>query len=127
MADSPDGVSWIDRGLVLRKADGVTWLGTGSTWKSPKFDRDKKYFLNFSEWRGDRQTIFFAASLDLVHWTRLGNEYEFKQDERWYQPKGRWDCIWTIPRPGGGLLGYWTATPKPETGGRFGFGQSTMA
>ena len=125
MADSPDGVHWTDRGLVLRKADGVTWLGTGSTWKSPRFDRDKKYFLNFSEWRGDRQTIFFAASSDLLHWNRLGKEYEFKQDERWYQPEGRWDCIWTIPRPGGGLLGYWTATPKPETGGRFGFGQTS--
>jgi hypothetical protein len=37
---------------------------------------------------------------------------------------GRWDCIYVIPRPGGGLYGYWTATPKPETGGKFGFGQS---
>ena len=34
-------------------------------------------------------------------------------------------AIWAIARPGGGLYGYWTATPKPETGGRFGFGQST--
>jgi hypothetical protein len=125
MARSPDGVHWTDLGLVLRRADGVTWLGTGSTWKSPQFERDRQYYLNFSEWRGDRQTIFFAASPDLTHWTRLGKQYEFKQDERWYQPKGRWDCIWTIPRPGGGLLGYWTATPKPETGGQFGFGQSS--
>jgi hypothetical protein len=46
------------------------------------------------------------------------------QDERWYQPQGRWDCIYTIPRPGGGLYGYWTATPRPETGGQFGFGQT---
>ena len=37
---------------------------------------------------------------------------------------GRWDCIYTIPRPGGGLYGYWTATPKAETGGRFGFGET---
>jgi hypothetical protein len=56
----------------------------------------------------------------------LGDECEFVQDERWYERNGRWDCIWTIPTPdGGGLYGYWTATPKKETGGRFGFGQST--
>ena len=101
-------------------------MGTGSTWKSPDFAKDGKFFLNFSEWRGQRQTIFFAESEDLLNWTRLGDEYEFVQDERWYEPKGRWDCIWTIPKPGGGgLYGYWTATPKKETGGRFGFGQST--
>lgn len=80
--------------------------------------------MNFSEWKGPRQTIYFAASKDLVHWTRLGNEYEFVQAERWYERNGRWDCIWTIPRPGGGLYGYWTATPKAETGGRFGFGET---
>lgn len=80
--------------------------------------------MNFSEWKGPRQTIFFVESKDLVHWTRLGNEYEFVQDERWYERNGRWDCIWTIARPGGGLYGYWTATPKKETGGRFGFGES---
>ncbi len=61
----------------------------------------------------------------MLNWTRLGDEYEFVQDERWYERNGRWDCIWTIPKPGGGgLYGYWTATPKKETGGRFGFGQS---
>lgn len=72
--------------------------------------------MNFSEWKGLRQTIFFAASDDLVHWDRLGSEYEFVPDERWYEDRGRWDCIWTIPRPDGGLYGYWTASPKPETG-----------
>jgi len=124
MASSPDGVHWKEIGPVLSKRQGTLWLGTGSTWKSPKFGKDGKYFLNFSEWRGPRQTIFFAESKDLIHWTRLGNEYEFVQDERWYRRNGRWDCIYTIPRPGGGLYGYWTATPKPETGGQFGFGES---
>jgi len=48
-----------------------------------------------------------------------------RTDERWYERNGRWDCIWTIPKPdGGGLYGYWTATPRKETGGRFGFGHS---
>jgi len=125
MATSPDGVHWLEHGRILSKAEGVTWMGTGSTWKSPNFDKDGKFSLNFSEWRGPRQTIFFAESTDLTHWTRLGDEYEFQQDTRWYEENGRWDCIWTIPRPGGRIYGYWTATPKPETGGRFGFGETT--
>ncbi len=122
MARSRNGATWEDLGIVLRRAEGVKWLGTGSTWKSPRHDKDGKYFLNFSEWRGDRQTIFFAESSDLLHWKRLGNGFEFKQDDRWYKPKGRWDCIYTIPHPGGGLYGYWTADPKSGPG--VGFGQS---
>jgi len=124
LATAPDGVHWTEQGRILGKGEGVTWMGTGSTWQSPAFAKDGKFFMNFSEWRGPRQTIFFAASNDLVHWQRLGNECEFVQDERWYEKNGRWDCIWTIPRPGGGLYGYWTATPKAVTGGRFGFGET---
>ncbi|MGQ9663474.1 MAG: DUF2961 domain-containing protein, partial [Kiritimatiellia bacterium] len=124
MASSPDGVHWTEIGRVLAKGPGVTWMGTGSVWKSPNFQQDGKFFMNFSEWKGPRQTIFFAESQDLVHWTRLGNQYEFVQDERWYEANGRWDCIWTLPRPDGGLYGYWTANAKPETGGRFGFGET---
>jgi len=124
MATSSDGVHWQEIGRVLFKGKDVVWMGTGSTWKSPSFDQDGKFIMNFSEWKGPRQTIFFAESTDLVNWTRLSDEYEFKQDERWYQPNGRWDCIWAIQRPDGGLYGYWTATPKPETGGCFGFGET---
>lgn len=122
LATSRDGTHWTEQGLVLRRAAGVTWLGTGSTWKAPDDARGQRFFLNFSEWRGDRQTIFFAESTDLVHWNRLGGEYEFKQDSRWYKPAGRWDCIYTMPRQGGGLFGYWTA--DPATGPGVGFGQS---
>ena len=124
LARSPDGVHWKEEGRILSKGRGVTWMGTGSTWKSPRFEKDGKFFMNFSEWKGPRQTIFFAESTNLVHWTRLGSEYEFVQDERWYQRDGRWDCIWTLARPGGGLYGYWTASPKAETGGQFGFGET---
>ena len=124
MATSSDGVHWKELGPIVSKRKEVKWMGTGSTWKSSNFETDDKFFMNFSEHKGPRQTIFFAESTDLVHWTRLANEYEFKQDSCWYQPDGCWDCIWTIPRPEGGLYGYWTATPKPETGGQFGFGQT---
>ena len=124
MAVSSDGVHWRETGRVEQKRPEATWMGTGSTWKSPSHETDGKFFMNFSEWAGPRQTIFFAESNDLLSWKRLPDEYEFKQDTRWYEPNGRWDCIYTIPRPGGGLYGYWTATPKPETGGRFGFGET---
>jgi len=124
MATSRDGVHWKELGPVLRKDEGVTWMGTGSTWKTPPgSSREANYQINFSQEKGPRQTIFFAESNDLVHWAALADK-EFVQDERWYERNGRWDCIWTVQRPGGGLYGYWTATPKPETGGRFGFGET---
>ena len=124
-ATSPDGVHWTERGPILRRRPTSIWMGTGSTWKSPRFDQDGRFLMNFSAAEGigtRRQTIFFAESTDLVSWTRLGDEYEFTQDERWYEREGRWDCIFTIPRAGGGLYGYLTATPKGP--GRFGFAQS---
>lgn len=124
MACSPDGVHWTEIGRVLAKGPGM-WMGTGSTWKSPDYKRDGRFIMNFSEApMRPQQSIFFAESKDLVHWTRLGSQYEFVQDDRWYEKDGRWDSIWTMPRPGGGLYGYWTATPKKETGGQFGFGES---
>jgi hypothetical protein len=122
LATSDDGAHWQERGMVLTKREGATWLGTGSTWASPQYAKDKKYYLNFSEWKGPRQTIFFAQSDDLLRWTRLPDAQEFKQDPRWYDQDGRWDCIYTIERPGGGLYGYWTANPKGFIG--VGFGQS---
>ncbi len=124
LSTSTDGVNWTEHGPVLVKRPEATWMGTGSTWQSPNYETDGKFFMNFSEFTGPRQTIFMAESTDLLNWTRLGDEYEFVQDDRWYKPMWRWDCIWTIDRPGGGLYGYWTATPKEETGGRFGFGES---
>lgn len=50
-------------GSRLLQAKMVDFLGTGSVWKSPDFDRDKTFIANFSEWQyvkeGDkRQRIF---------------------------------------------------------------------
>jgi len=122
MATSVDGVHWDEHGAILEKADDVTWLGTGSVWQAPAIGTEDRFILNFSEWRGKGQTIFFAESNDLLHWRRLGNEYEFQPDARWYRTDGRWDCIFTIDRPDGGFYGYWTANPLDFTG--FGFGES---
>ena len=124
LASSQDGVHWKEIGPVLTKDDGVSWMGTGSTWRNPVPGAKPAFQTNYSSWKGPRQTIFLAQSDDLIHWTKCGKKREFVQDERWYERDGRWDCIWTIARPGGGLYGYWTATPKPETGGQFGFGES---
>lgn len=124
MAKSPDGVHWTELGPVLKKDASVEWMGTGSTWRNPVPGATPPFQLNYSYWIGERQTIFFAQSSDLIHWTRCGKENEFVQDERWYERNGRWDSIWTVERPGGGLYGYWTASPKKETGGQFGFGES---
>ncbi len=125
VATSTDGVHWTEVGPIVTSNPG---MGTGSTWANPipGGGGKKPFQMNYSLCEGPRQTIFFAESDDLIHWTPCGKEKEFVQDERWYQRNGRWDCIWTTPRPGGGLYGYWTASPtKNEVGGpRFGFGES---
>lgn len=121
VATSQDGVHWEERGTPIMKRDDAVWLGTGSTWRSPLFAKDGRFICNFSEQpRGEAQHIYFAESRDLLKWDRL--PVEFRQDPRWYEEKGRWDCIYTVPRPGGGFFGYWTATPKGRVG--FGFGES---
>lgn len=126
MATSEDGVHWKERGRVIEAASDVAWMGDGETWSVTDALGKETFIMAFSEWRGPdkggRQTLFFAESRDLLKWTRLDSQFEFRQDERWYEPNGRWDGLWTLPRPGGGRYGYWTATPKGRAG--FGFGES---
>jgi hypothetical protein len=86
--------------------------------------------MNYSEWFDrtiNSQLIRFAESTDLIHWQRLGADCDFRADPRWYQTwpefkTARWDCIYTVARPGGGLYGYWTANPRSGVG--FGFGET---
>jgi len=128
MAVSNDCVHWQHKGLIYRMKEGVTWLGTGHTWKSPDFATSGKFINNYSEWHKDKnaQDIHFAESTDLLHWKKVDEKYRFVQDTRWYTEKGRGDCIDARPRPGGGLYGFWTATPDPKKvpGAKFGFGES---
>ncbi|MCY2924427.1 MAG: hypothetical protein NT031_03160, partial [Planctomycetota bacterium] len=124
MATSTDGAHWRELGPVLAKDEGKSGMGTGCTWRNPVPGGRPPFQINYSCNGPERQTIFFAQSDDLIRWAKCGPAREFTQDERWYERNGRWDCIWTISRPGGGLYGYWTATPKPETCGQFGFGES---
>jgi hypothetical protein len=108
IAVSEDGVHYQEVGPIIHKREDAVWLGTGSTWKT-----EQGFVLNFSESRNDVQNIFFAQSNDLLHWQILEDEFRSAPDARWYDdtPKGRWDCIWTIARPGGGFYGYLTARP----------------
>ena len=111
LAVSEDGVQWSEHGVVIKPREGVTWMGTGHIWKSPDFDRNHTWVMNYSEWFGPKQDIMFVTSTDLLHWTKVDERFRFVQDARWYKPQGRWDCIDTVPRTDGGLYGYFTADP----------------
>jgi hypothetical protein len=124
LATSTDGVSWQEHGPVLVKEPGAVWMGTGSTWKSPHFARDGKFFMNYSLSQSG-QRICLAESKDLIHWTPLGPATTTRPDTRWYKisndDTARWDCIFTALRDEGGLWGWWTATPLAHTGVGFGW------
>lgn len=113
IAVSPDGVHWDYYGVAVKPRPGTAWIGTGHVWKSPDFDRNGLWTLNYSEWFGDKQDIMFATSPDLLHWTKVDESLRFVQDTRWYKAKGRWDCIDTAPGDDGWLYGYFTADPDP--------------
>ena len=124
LAESRDGVYWQEKGVIISKRPDAVWMGTGSTWISPDTNDRQKFYINYSEWRGDQQTIFFGESSNLEEWKHLGDQFEFKPDPRWYNVEqgtsSRWDCIFTTPRDDGGLWGYWTASPTAHHGVGFG-------
>ena len=130
MAVSRDGVHWQETGTVLEKDDNATGMGTGSIWKAADFEKSGRFIMNYSTWSDwciQSQHIRFAESTDLIHWTKTGEADAFYPDPGWYktypaQTDARWDCIYTIDRPGGGRYGYWTAAPKDRPG--CGFGES---
>jgi len=124
LATSSDGVHWKEYGMVIDPVPDITYLGAGAVWPV-----GEKFIMNFSEMQRDsnggieKQTIFFAESRDLIHWRRLGSEYAFSPDTRWYESKGRWDNIWPVPRPEGGYYGYFAGWTKDNKAG-IGFGES---
>ena len=130
MSSSQDGVHWNELGVVMPKDEEATGLGTGSVWKSEDFEQSGRFIMNYSSWFDwciQSQHIRFAESTDLIHWQKLGPDYALHADPQWYETypeyaEARWDCIYTIPRPGGGRYGYWTARLKERVG--FGFGES---
>lgn len=125
---STDGVNWVQKGRMLEPRTGTTWMGTGHIIEAPGFKNHPGWILNYSEWFGDKQDIMFAVSEDLLHWNKVEDSQRFIQDSRWYQPKGRWDCIDCVKRDDGTFYGYFTADPvagkfsRPVCG--FGFAES---
>jgi len=126
VSTSKDGVHWEYSGRGIDWSEGTWWFGSGAIWKSPFFEKDGRFLCNFSEQPISMtpENICFGESRDLVNWKRL--DLTFQADERWYikshSGEGRWDCIYAMPRSGGGYYGYWTATPRDFVG--FGFGET---
>lgn len=125
---SKDGVKWQEVGKILEPRKGTTWMGTGHIIESPGFNYHPQWIMNYSEWFGDKQDIMFATSEDLLHWEKVNDSLRFTQDECWYKPKGRWDCIDCVKRDDGSFYGYFTADPISEKYERqvcgFGFAES---
>ena len=129
VASSPDGVHWVDHGLVITRDANATggYLGTGSVWRAPP-RATFKYVVNYSQQYGAprEQHIFFAVSNDLVSWQRLGWADVFVVNASAGYTDGRWDCIYAVDDPSlpgtGAKLGWWTTVPTNRSG--FGFGAS---
>lgn len=114
LATSSDGVRWEEYGRVIEATPDILYLGAGAVWPA-----DDKFIMNFSEVHlapdgknVDKTVIYFAESQDLVRWRRLGSDYEFVPDPRWYDASGRWGNMWRVARPEGGYFGYFRAQPE---------------
>ena len=131
-ASSRDGVHWHDHGYVWHGPSWVEhrlWEGSSAIWRAADFNRTGRYLINYSIMTAaGNQTITFAESFDLIHWTRPSpyNTTFFDIDAAagYRVSGGRWDTIYSIPAPGptrqsgrDGFprLGYWTATPNNGT------------
>ncbi|OGV37195.1 MAG: hypothetical protein A2020_08415 [Lentisphaerae bacterium GWF2_45_14] len=118
VAVSTDGVHWDDHGWAIKASDKMKrYLGSGAVWKSLDFEDSGRFICNYSEYREDEygkntQNIYFAWSIDLINWTKYGDDYVFSVDERFYERYGRWDNVFSLPRPDGGFWGVWVGTPK---------------
>ena len=107
VATSSDAVHWHDHGYVWHGPSWTEhrwWEGTSSIWRAPDYNRTGRYLINYSEYpKGGKQTITFAESFDLIHWSRpspLNTTYFPIDSSKGYKSPGRWDTIYTVPVPG---------------------------
>ncbi|MCX6872331.1 MAG: hypothetical protein NTW21_00755 [Verrucomicrobia bacterium] len=124
LATSDDGVHWKEYGTIAKCREKTT-MGSGHIWKSPNFAKDGTWIMNYSEFFGEGedywshvpnfcgQNIIFLTSTDLLHWSKVDESLRFNVDVRWFDEKGRWDCMDVLPRADGSLYAYFTACPTP--------------
>ena len=73
----------------------------------------------------DNDTLRFYESSDMENWEYM---FENHPDSRWYNPVGRWDHMYVIPKddasPEKGYWGYVVATPHRDREAAFGMMES---
>ena len=123
LATSKDGVHWKDYGVVL-KSEGFK---NNRVWKQYISKVGDRYIMDygaFTDVGTNNNLLRFWQSRDLIHWKFL---YQLPIDTKYYQPDGRWDHMFMIPKdennPKAGYLGYMVANPISHGG--FGMMQSS--
>jgi hypothetical protein len=124
-------------GFLARSLDGVHW----SDWNIANFEPYREHGAKISRpfirrirdrfvlihgvFLLNQNFLRFYESKDIENWTLTGSCYP---DSGWYDPKGRWDGMYIIPKvegdPAAGYWGFLTATPRDEYGRGFGLAES---
>ena len=110
LATSKDGVHWQDYGVVLHEQG----FKSNAVLKQYVAKVGDRYILDHGGSSGAQgrhnDLLRFYQSSDLVNWNYL---YDIPLDTRFYEPAGRWDHMWMMPRnpanPADGYLGYMVA------------------
>ena len=130
MMYNPDGPVGLQAtcGLIAHSDDGVHWQDGWTVTPEPSAPQGGKFLKAFVsrisgrfvmnhgvlQPHGWQDTLRYYESTDLREWTYLGCN---TPDPRWYEPIGRWDHMYVIPKdeadPAAGYYGYPVATPKP--------------
>ena len=130
MMHNPDGPNGLDAscGLIAISDDGVHWHDGWVAATEPDRAVGSKFFKAFIGKVGNRfvmdhgvfrangrqDILRFYESSDLRQWRYL---FSNSPDPKWYEPAGRWDHMYILPKdegnPSAGYWGYPVATPKP--------------
>lgn len=123
----PSGLS-ANCGIIAVSDDGVHWRDEYVAATEPGHATGNRFFKAFIGKVGDRfimdhgvrqangrqDTLRFYESRDLREWTYL---FSNNPDPQWYEPAGRWDHMYMLPKdeddPAAGYWGYPVATTKP--------------
>ena len=130
MMYNPDGPHGLQGtcGLIAHSEDGVHWEHGWTVTPEPLAPHGGHFYKPFIARIGERfvmnhgvlqphgwqDTLRYYESMDLRNWTYLGSN---SPDPRWYDPTGRWDHMYVLPKdeadPAKGYYGYPVATSRP--------------